>query len=41
MAVVGFGKYARPEFDMGLEDEVVIPRSIEAIPVEFAARGSP
>ncbi len=40
MAVVGFEKYARPEFDMGIEDEVVIPRSIEAIPAEFAPHGS-
>lgn len=40
MAVIGFGKYARPEFDMGLEDEVVIPKSIEAIPGTFEAHGS-
>jgi hypothetical protein len=40
MAVIGFGKYARPEFDMGIEDEVMIPRSIEAIPAEFAPHGS-
>ena len=40
VAVIGFGKYAQPEFDMGIEDQVVIPRSIEAIPMAFAPRGS-
>jgi len=25
MASIGFGKYARPEFDLGLEDEIVNP----------------
>ncbi|HEX3683233.1 MAG TPA: hypothetical protein VHU83_11915 [Bryobacteraceae bacterium] len=40
MAVIGLGKYARPEFDLGVEDEVVIPQSIEPITASFEPRGS-
>jgi len=40
MAVVGFGKYARPEFDMGIEDEIVIPHSIEQLNAAFYEAGS-
>ncbi len=39
MAVIGFGKYARAEFDLGIENEVVIPQSIEPIPASFEPRG--
>ncbi len=35
MAVVGFGKYAQPEYDMGIENDVVIPQSIAPIPAMF------
>lgn len=31
MAVVGFGEYANPEYDLGLEDNVVIPSFISPI----------
>ena len=40
MAVVGFGKYAQPQYDMGIEDDVVIPSSIEAIATSFHALNS-
>jgi hypothetical protein len=40
MAVIGFGKYARPEYGLGTEDEVVIPQSIEPVAAVFDARGS-
>lgn len=40
MAVIGFGKYARPEFDFGMEDEVIIPQAIEPITASFEPRGS-
>lgn len=40
MAVVGFGKYARPEYDLGLEDDVVIPQSIEPLAADSETHGS-
>lgn len=40
MAVIGFGKYARQEYDMGVEDQVVIPESIEPITAVFHATES-
>ena len=40
MAVIGFGKYARPQYDMGIEDEVVIPQSISPLAVAFQPLGS-
>lgn len=39
MAVIGFGRYAGPDCDMGMEDEVVIPQSIEPVAALFEARG--
>jgi hypothetical protein len=35
LAAVGFGKYANPEYDLGIQDDVVIPDSIEPIAAEF------
>jgi hypothetical protein len=35
MAVVGYGKYASPAFDFGVQQDVVIPRSIRPVPAEF------
>ncbi|MGA8028950.1 MAG: hypothetical protein WB992_17560 [Bryobacteraceae bacterium] len=40
MAVIGFGKYAGPEYDLGIEEEVVIPKSIEPVTAAFEPRGS-
>lgn len=35
MAVVGFGAFAAPEFNFGIEQDVVIPRSIEPVDADF------
>ncbi|HEY7303182.1 MAG TPA: hypothetical protein VH601_03655 [Bryobacteraceae bacterium] len=40
MAVIGFGKYAQREYEMGIEDEVVIPQSIEPVSAEFHSTAS-
>jgi hypothetical protein len=40
MAVVGFGKYARSEYDFGIEEEVRIPFSIEPVVTVFKSAGS-
>jgi hypothetical protein len=39
MALVGFGKYARPEYDFGIQDDVVIPRSIQPVEAVFSPHG--
>jgi hypothetical protein len=39
MAVVGYGKYARPEYDLGIQDDVVIPRLITPVKAAFSPRG--
>src|ERR1700674_306839 len=39
MALVGFGKYASPEYDFGIQDDVVIPRSIQRVEAVFSPRG--
>jgi hypothetical protein len=39
MAVVGYGKYASPAFDLGIQQDVVIPRSIRPVPAEFQTTG--
>jgi hypothetical protein len=39
MALVGFGKYARPEYDLGVQDDVVIPRSITPVKALFSPHG--
>jgi len=39
MAVVGFGKYAGPGYDLGVQEDVVIPRSIASIAATFAPHG--
>lgn len=35
MAVIGFGKYASAEFDLGVQDDVVVPRSIHPVQATF------
>lgn len=35
MAMVGFGKYASTAFDFGIQQDVVIPRSIRLVPAQF------
>jgi hypothetical protein len=39
MALVGFGKYARPEYDLGIQEDVVIPRSIAPVAAVFLPHG--
>jgi hypothetical protein len=39
MALVGFGKYARPEYDLGIQDDVVIPESIKPVEAVFSQQG--
>ena len=39
MAMVGYGKYASPVFDFGIQDDVIIPRSIRPVPAEFKVTG--
>jgi hypothetical protein len=40
MAAVGFGRYAGPEFDLGVQEDVRIPRAITAINASFSEDGS-
>jgi hypothetical protein len=35
MAMVGYGAYAAPAYDFGIQNDVVIPNSIQIIPSEF------
>ncbi|MGH9614192.1 MAG: hypothetical protein ACRD4P_14050 [Bryobacteraceae bacterium] len=39
MAVIGFGKYSSPQYDLGVEDDVVIPQSIAPVAAEFHSTG--
>jgi hypothetical protein len=36
MAVVGFGKYANPKYDLGVQEDVEIPRSIAPLEASFS-----
>jgi hypothetical protein len=40
MAAVGFGRYAAPEFDLGVQEDVRIPRTITPIDASFSDKGS-
>jgi hypothetical protein len=39
LAVVGFGKYASAQYDLGIQDDVVIPRSITPVEAVFSSHG--
>jgi hypothetical protein len=39
MAMVGFGKYAEASFDLGTQQDVVIPNTIRQLPTEFHSIG--
>jgi hypothetical protein len=39
LAAVGFGRYATQEFDMGVQDDVRIPRAIAPVAASFAPKG--
>lgn len=36
LAAVGYGRYALPQFDLGVQDDVVIPRKIKTVAASFA-----
>lgn len=36
LAAVGYGRYASPQFDLGVQDDVLIPREIGTLPASFA-----
>jgi len=40
MAAVGFGRYAAPDFDLGVQEDVVIPLSIAPLTASFTPEGS-
>ena len=40
MAMVGFGAYASPGYDLGIQSDVVIPRSIAPLPISFRDAGA-
>jgi hypothetical protein len=39
MAMVGFGKYAAPAYEFGVEQDVVIPQAIRPVEAEFRSTG--
>jgi hypothetical protein len=39
LATVGFGRYATPEFDLGVQEDVRIPRWISPLAAKFAPKG--
>ena len=39
LALVGTGRYADPRYDLGIEDDILIPRRIEPLTVEFGGNG--
>jgi len=39
MALVGYGKYAAPAYDLGIQDDVLIPRAITPLQATFAPKG--
>ena len=39
MAMVGFGKYAAPAYDFGVQQDVIIPRAIRPVAAEFKTVG--
>lgn len=40
MAMVGYGAYASPRYDFGVQQDVVIPRSIEPFSADFHSTGT-
>jgi hypothetical protein len=40
MAMVGYGGYAAPRYDFGIQSDVVIPRSIKLYPAQFHSTGT-
>lgn len=40
LAVVGFGEYAQPKYDLGVQRDVLIAQSIRPVPGDFHSEGS-
>jgi hypothetical protein len=40
LAAVGFGRYALPESNLGVQEDVQIPRSITPLPANFVTKGN-
>src|SRR6185437_16944945 len=40
MAMVGYGAYAASNYDFGVQNDVVIPRSINPLPIDFHRSGA-
>ena len=40
LLVVGFGEYAKANYDLGVQKDIFIPNSIHALPAEFVREGS-
>jgi hypothetical protein len=40
MAMVGFGAYSAPDYDFGVQDDVIIPKSIASLPSTFRSTGT-
>jgi hypothetical protein len=40
LAAVGFGRYAAPEFDLGVQEDVKIPRAIAPVDAAFVSEGT-
>jgi hypothetical protein len=40
MAMIGYGAYAAPSYDFGIQTDVVIPRTIEAVQISFEPAGT-
>lgn len=40
LALVGFGQYADPKYDLGIQEDVIIPQSIRPLLVEFRPDGT-
>lgn len=38
LAAVGFGRYAMQAYDLGVQEDIVIPRSITPLPASFSAK---
>jgi hypothetical protein len=40
LAVVGYGEYARSNYDLGVQEDVLIPQSIRSVSCDFQPQGS-
>jgi hypothetical protein len=40
MAVSGFGEYAKPNYDLGVQEDVVIPKTIRPLKADFGPDGT-